>query len=132
MFATPDAFHHARRIAKETYTWKVYLFREQFKLTDLEKNGFHNICLFIVNIYGKVWLDAPKAALAPSQDLQLIKSLVKYKKINKHTTDISLSKIINHLWYLNTEQGTFSLFDDSLSNCIKRRIAMKLISLEDK
>ena len=76
----------------------------------------------------KVWLDATKPALAPSRDLQLIKSLVKCKKINKLISDISLSKIINHLWYLNPKQTAFSLFNDSLSNCIKRRMAMKLIS----
>ena len=79
-----------------------------------------------------MWLDTPKPALAPNQDLQLKKSLIKYKKINKHISDNSLSKIINHLWYLNPEQAAFSLFNNSLSNCIKRKMAMKLISLEDE
>ena len=35
MFATPGTFHH-----KALYSLKIYLSREQFKLTDLKKKGF--------------------------------------------------------------------------------------------
>ncbi|ESO02978.1 hypothetical protein HELRODRAFT_173812 [Helobdella robusta] len=128
VFAAPGAFHHARWMAKAIYSLKINLFREQFQLTNFEKQGFHDICLFIINIYVKVWLNAPKSALAPNQDLQLLKSLVNYNKVNKFISDISVSKFINHLWYLNPEQAVFSLFDDSLSNCVKKRMATKLIS----
>ncbi|ESO10916.1 hypothetical protein HELRODRAFT_167432 [Helobdella robusta] len=97
VFAAPGAFHHARWMAKAIYSLKINLFREQFQLTIFEKQGFHDICLFIINIYVKVWLDAPKPALAPNQDLQLLKSLVNYNKVNKFISDISVSKFINHI-----------------------------------
>ncbi|ESO06037.1 hypothetical protein HELRODRAFT_160152 [Helobdella robusta] len=36
VFAAPGAFHHARWMAKAIYSLKIYLFREQFQLTNFE------------------------------------------------------------------------------------------------
>lgn len=66
-------------------------------MSDLEKKRIEDVCLFIVNIYVKPWFNAHKASLAPYQDLQLLKSLVNYRTIDKEIADKELSKIINHL-----------------------------------
>ena len=41
-------FHQARWLSKTLYTLKIWLFRNQFRLTDLEENGLQDVCIFIV------------------------------------------------------------------------------------
>lgn len=122
-------------MAKAIYSLKIYLFRDQFSLTDLEKKGITDICLFIINIYVKAWFNAPKPTLAPNQDLQLLKSFVNYRQIDKELADRALSKMINHLWYLNSEQVAFSFFDETLEKNVKTRMAaksLKFVSVEEQ
>jgi hypothetical protein len=69
-FKVPGAIHHARWMAKAIYCIKIYLFRDQFTLTNLEEKTITDICLFLINIYVKAWFNAPKPTLAPDQDLQ--------------------------------------------------------------
>jgi hypothetical protein len=52
-FKVPASVHHARWIAKDLYTLKVFLFRNEFKLTLNEHNAFRDLCIFIVRIYVK-------------------------------------------------------------------------------
>lgn len=102
-FKVPGAIHHARWMAKGIYCLKIYLFRDQFPVTDSEVKGIKNICLFIINIYIKAWFTAHKPT----------KSLVPYRIIDEEVTEKALSKLINHLWYLNSEQVAFSFLDDT-------------------
>ena len=39
MFKSPSAVHYARWMAESIYSIKIYLFREQFKLTKQEENN---------------------------------------------------------------------------------------------
>jgi hypothetical protein len=43
---TPAGRHRARWMAKAIYSLKVYLFREQIKLTKREEKGIRKICVF--------------------------------------------------------------------------------------
>ena len=43
---------------------------------------------------------------------------------------MALSKIINHLWYLNPEQVPFAFFDKTLNKQIKISMAAKLLSFQ--
>lgn len=130
-FRVPGAIHHVRWMAKAIYCLKIYLFRNQFSLTDLERKAIEDICLFIINIYVKAWFNAHEPTLAPNQDLQLLKSLVQYRIIDKEVADKALSKIINHLWYLNSEQVAFSFFDDTLEKNVKTSMVRKLWAEEE-
>lgn len=128
-FKVPGAIHHARWMAKAIYCIKIYLFRDQFTLTNLEEKTITDICLFLINIYVKAWFNAPKPTLAPNQDLQFLKSLVKYREIDKELADKALSKMINHLWYLNSEQVAFSFFDENVDKSVKTSMAVKSLQL---
>lgn len=131
-FRIPGAIHHARWMAKAIYCLKIYLFRDQFTMTKPLKKSIEDICLFIVNVYVKAWFNAPKPNIAPNQDLQLLKALVDYKKIDKDIADNALSKFSNHLWYLNPEQIGLSFFDDDLERTVKIRMINNLNSGKDK
>jgi len=53
---------------KSSYSLKLILFRNEFKLTLNENNAFRDLCIFIVWLYMKQWFCAPIAALAPNMD----------------------------------------------------------------
>lgn len=127
-FRVPGAIHHTRWMAKAIYCLKIYIFEEQFSLSVSESMGIKDICLFIINIYIKAWFTAHNPTMAPNQELKLVKSLVQYRSINKEIADKALSKIVNHLWYLNSEQIAFSFFDDTLEKNIKIRMVKQLKS----
>ena len=93
-FKAPGAMHHARWMAKAIYSLKIFVFRGQFSLSDYEIDATRSICLFIMNVYVKVWFNAPKAAMAPNQDLQLLKTLVNYQKIYEDISKVALSNLL--------------------------------------
>lgn len=68
-FQYPVAMHHARWISKAIYSLKIFMFRNQFKLTKSEENSFGAICIFLIRLYIKAWFGAPFVPLAPFQDL---------------------------------------------------------------
>jgi len=60
------------------YSLKMFLFRDEFKLTAKERNAFSDICLFIVSTYVQAWFCAPLVVEAPNHDLQFLKKLIRY------------------------------------------------------
>jgi hypothetical protein len=52
-FSVPGPTHHTRWMEKAFYTLKIFLFRNEFKLTLNEHNAFHDLCIFIARIYVK-------------------------------------------------------------------------------
>ena len=52
----PGAYHMARWIGKVIYSLKIYLFREQFKLTASEEENLKEFCLFASLIYVEKWI----------------------------------------------------------------------------
>jgi len=77
-FRYPGAFHHARWMPKAIYSFKIFLFQNQFQCQAKERNAFRDICIFLINIYVKTWFRAPFAIEAPLNDYNLLKSLVEY------------------------------------------------------
>jgi hypothetical protein len=122
----PGPIHHARWMAKGLYSLKIFLFRNVFKLTTREINQLRDICIFIIRIYVKAWFRAPFAIEAPLQDLNLIKALLEYEKINKKISQAALKKLKNHLWYLSSETVAFGLFDDRVPIDTKKRMALAM------
>lgn len=96
-FRFPGAFHHARWMAKAIYCLKIYLFREEFKLTVTEEKSLSEICTFIVIIYVKAWFTTPHAPQAPNHDLQFMKKLHNYKSIDVKISQETVKKFKNHL-----------------------------------
>ena len=66
------AIHHPRRIAKALYALKIYLFRDQFRLTSHETRGVRDFCVFVVRLYVRAWFTAPDAIAAPYHDLEFL------------------------------------------------------------
>ena len=50
-FKSVGAISHARWMAKAIYYLKIFLFREQFKLSDEEHSALEALCIFLVRVY---------------------------------------------------------------------------------
>ena len=57
-FNSPGAMHHARWMSKVLYSLKIWLFRDQFKLSVREARGLNDFCVFAVSVYLKAWMTA--------------------------------------------------------------------------
>lgn len=121
-FRAPGAIHHARWMAKALYSIKIYIFKDQFQLTSAEEKSLRSICIFIIRVYVKAWFCAPNAAMAPFQDLELVKTLIRYSSIDEIISQNALKKICNHLWYLVPETASLSFFDENISILTKQKM----------
>ncbi|XP_050526437.1 uncharacterized protein LOC126897076 [Daktulosphaira vitifoliae] len=130
-FRKPGPYHLARWMAKAIYCLKIFLFKNQFKLDSREETSLKDICCFIVKCYVQAWFSSPKAIEAPFNDILFLRKLESYKLQNKKIADVALKKITNHLWYLNPECITFSLFDNRIDYNTKRKMAEKILSYND-
>jgi hypothetical protein len=99
----PGAIHHASWIAKALYVLKIYLFRDQFHLTAYENRDIHDVCVFIVGLYVKVWFTAPDAISAPRNDLDFLQNLKAYEDINSAISKAAVTNFSEYLWYLSEE-----------------------------
>jgi hypothetical protein len=107
-FRVPGAFHHARWMAKAIYCLKIFLFRDEFVLSQKEQNAICDICIFIVSVY----IEA--AAKAPYQDFRVLSKLFAYQAIDRDISYVALQKLSNHLWYLSPEVVALAFFDPNL------------------
>lgn len=126
LFRKPGAMHHARWMSKVIYALKIWMFRGQFKLTRKEEQGIMHVCVFAVRVYFKAWMQAPLAAKAPAHDLELLKTLVEYKSINKESADAALKKLKKHSWYLQPELACLALFDDDVALTTKAAMVQRM------
>lgn len=113
-------------MAKAIYSLKIFLFREEFKLSAREINGLRQVCIFLVKIYLKAWFNAPSAIQAPHNDLTFMQDLIEYKAVNSSVSKAACSKMINHLWYLSEQLAIISLFDDNVPLPIKQKMIQAL------
>lgn len=125
-FYTPGAYSRARWMTKAIYCLKIFLFRKEFHLTASEKNALREICIFVVIIYIKAWYTAALPIAAPYHDLNFLKELGNYSKINSKVSKIALKKFSNHLWYLATETTALAFFDETVSVDVKRKMVDKI------
>lgn len=125
-FKKPAGPHRARWMAKSIYSLKIFLFREQFRLTKHEEKGLREICIFTVLIYIKYWFQAPSACSAPRNDLELLKDLKKYEDVNPVIARKAINKVCGHLWYVSEELIALSFFDDKVGNETKKKMVEAL------
>ena len=129
-FKKPGAFHKARFMAVLIYGLKIYLFRSQLRKTAKEKYDLERFAKFACLYYIKHWFNAPIAANAPISDLNLLKDMIEFEKVDKRVSDAVVAKLKMHTWYLNQEYIPFSLFSDLVSDDEKYEIAQKLLKTE--
>ena len=70
--------HRARWMSKAIYCLKIWMFRQQFCLTEQEETLIRKVCLFVVVVYAKFWFLAALPSSAPNNDLLLLKALERY------------------------------------------------------
>lgn len=114
--------HHARWLAKAIYCLKIYMFRNQFVISASDLRSLREICVFIVTFYVKIWFTASKAIQAPYSDLELFKSLIKYKQVHPKVAEAALDKLSNHCWYLHEQLACLALFDETVTQEEKLKI----------
>lgn len=54
-FAAPESMHHARWMAEVIYTFNVWMFLSQFKLTPQEDRGLRQLCRLFPPLYVEAW-----------------------------------------------------------------------------
>lgn len=102
-FRAPAGLDKARWMAKSIYSLKIWMLKKHFELTKMEEKGIANICIFTVFLYVKAWFQAPHVPSATRTDLELLKDIVRYKEKNSEIAEITLKKLLGHLWYLSKE-----------------------------
>jgi hypothetical protein len=120
----PGAFHHARWMAKAIYSLKIYLYREQFKLSANDKKTILHVNAFVVKCYARYWFTTHRPEKAPMVDLKFLRSLFNYPV--KNVSQTTVQKFVRHLYYLSEECVLFSLFDDEVITETKRKIRDKI------
>lgn len=130
-FRRPGAMHQARWMAKAIYCLKMFLLRKEYLMSPAEESACGKICVFLVLIYIKYWVEAPRADKAPVQDLQLIKDLQLYAEEDREVSETLLNKMKNHLWYLTPQAAALAFFDDELVP-EKKNLMRKALKTEDQ
>jgi hypothetical protein len=64
----PGEMHHARWMGKVIYSIKVWMFQDQFKLTEKESKALQDIWIFAVRVYVTGWFTAEDPVSAPNHD----------------------------------------------------------------
>ncbi|GBL82909.1 hypothetical protein AVEN_270914-1 [Araneus ventricosus] len=101
-------------MARAICSLKLSLFSSQLKLNTRDKEALLDVCLFIVTIYVKPWLQCILAVKAPYKDLCFLKSLKAYEKVNESISKAALQKFSQQLWYFTDEIAVLALFDDDV------------------
>lgn len=122
------AIHHARWMSKAIGALKLFLLRDQFEFKNDENEyiGIRAFCIFLVRIYVKAWFQATFAIKAPRLDLDFIKDSIDYANVDKEISNVILSKMSGHLWYLSEEAVGFAFFDDEVALDEKIRMVSAL------
>lgn len=126
----PGATIHARFMSKDIYCYKMFLLREQFKMTASELKGIRNICIFLTRIFISYWFGCVNAVNAPRQDLRFIQDAIAY--FDAKVSNALLCKIKNHLWYLSEEVVALGFFDEKIPFEVKRKMVQALGNLDDE
>ena len=130
-FRMPGAYHMARWMAKVIYCMKIFMFRNEFKLTATERRNLSEFCIFAAHIYIPAWIACPVASDAPVNDLMLFRRLKEYSNINEVVSQAAVKKLQNHTWYLGSEMAGLSLFSSKVSDEEKKSIVEAMIHSGD-
>lgn len=90
----------------------MYLFRNQLDFSSDELIPLKNHCELIVLAYVKVQVSCPNATSASHNDLEFLKLMTR-ESIRKNIQVEDLKKLLNHLWYLSTNNVILAFFDDN-------------------
>lgn len=72
-FRAPGAFHHARWMEKGIYCIKIFLFHDQFPLTEDELKAVRDASLLAALCYVAFWNESPIGSYAAKNDMDMMK-----------------------------------------------------------
>jgi hypothetical protein len=101
---------------------KIWMFKQQFKVTAHEETALREISLFGCMLYTKAWTLCPNPTTAPANDLEFLKLAKNYETIYKGISSAAVTAFLRHLWYLSEELIALAFFDDAVNNDTKRMI----------
>ncbi|KAG0698584.1 hypothetical protein GWK47_026013 [Chionoecetes opilio] len=115
-FLAPGAMHQARWMSKVLYSFKIWMFRGQFRLTKKEERGLQRLCLFVVRVYAKAWIEASFSRFKPLDSTSnSSRPSAPTTRSTLRSEDVALSKLSSHLWYVSEELVGLSFFDSDVS-----------------
>jgi hypothetical protein len=90
-FKKTGAYYLAKWISKVIYRLKMYLFWQQFKLTNYEDNYIFDFNLFLIKYYESFWYSAPNANEAPLNNIKFSRTSHEYHNNNEIVSNSTYS-----------------------------------------
>ena len=120
------AFSHLQEVRNRCFSKKIdkKLVFEEGTLQNLWRWG-----QYAVKFYVPQFLLASLGRDAPSNDLNLFKSLLQYREVDRELADSALDTLSRHRWYLAEHVIPFALFSDNVTDEEKAKIAERLLTL---
>ena len=115
---------------------KIVMLNKKIKDAGLQMLGRGQLCKlkqflqFVIYCYTPWWISSPVSLAAPSNDLELIQYLLRYKNIDSASAEVALRAVSRHIWYLTQELIPLSLFCRSVAVEAKQQIVDKLQQFE--
>ena len=119
-------FHHTRWMAKAIYVLKLLMFRGHMKLTLIVEASLRELAMFIVLIYSRTWMEAPRACDAAVNDRAFLDNLLRSNTVYGKICKVALTTFQRHLWYLGSDHVGFFLFCKKCSTDEKRDIVRQM------
>lgn len=136
-FKRPGALHKARWMAKLIYSIKICLFEQQIKdlprgtITTLrQESKVRDFVNFVTLVYSTWWITTNSMEDAPSNDLKLYQSLLKYEDVHPEISRSAIRAFQLHLWYLTAELVPVALWSNKVSENARRDLAAKLLAIK--
>lgn len=129
-FRDPGAVHQARWMANLIYSLKMFMLKDEFKMSKKEVQALRRIIIYTIRHHVKAWFSCTDAIRAPNHDLNFMKDIYEYRKIDQEMSNLAVKKFSNHLWYLSDETIALALFDTQVSSDEKRKMARELLKYD--
>ena len=118
----PGAIHQARWMTAILYPAKIFAFQDQIEFSSETLWNYERLCKFNALYYVPAWLCSSNSCDAPTNDLELWRSLATYKRVDLHVADAAMVALERQLWYLSEELAVFAIFSSKTTNKEKTMI----------
>ena len=99
-------------------------------MSDKEALQIETMSTFIVLCHSEVFLWSRISTIAPVVDITYLSYMTEYETLDEEIAKEVIKSVMNHLWYLVTEEIViFSIFEESLSPTLRRAMVDKLLSI---
>ena len=125
----PGATHKARFMAFGIYSNKMYSFSDQLDYDNEMKAALKRFTQFFTLLYIPYYLKASIGADSPHTDMEMYRSLYKYRRVDAVIAEKALAVLGRHGWYLTEQLVPFALFSNKVDNDTKSHKAAKLLTI---